>query len=188
MRRAHLTTLITFASVLLLAHDAMAQDAVGTALNKCAAISDDADRLSCYDALAAVLVPADKGSASSAAPVAAAESAAATTAASTVAVTSAAASASGAVPLSDDVGKERIQPQSEQEQTRYASRVEKCEESQSSGQTYFFMDNGQVWKQSKYRRLNFKNCDFDVEISRGSFGYEMHIPSKDRNIRVNRVR
>ena len=188
MRRAHLITLITFSSVILFAHNVTAQNSVGTALNKCAAISDDVDRLSCYDALAAVLVPADTGSASSAAPVAAADPAAASAAASTVAATGAAASASGAVPLSDDVGKERIQPQSEQELTRYASRVEKCEESQSSGQTYFFMDNGQVWKQSKYRRLNFKNCDFDVEITRGSFGYEMHIPSKDRNIRVNRVR
>ena len=50
------------------------------------------------------------------------------------------------------------------------------------------MENGQVWKQSNYRQLAFKNCDFDIEISKGTFGYQMYIPSKDRSVRVARVR
>ncbi|MDX1506900.1 MAG: hypothetical protein R3358_01390 [Woeseiaceae bacterium] len=168
----------------LLSGTATAQDAVGTALNKCAAIDDDADRLSCYDALAAVLAPSgDEGAA-----YVPASTAAVATSASTTAAEAAATTAGAAVPLNDEVGKERIQQPSEQERTRYASHVNKCEESQPSGQTYFFMDNGQVWKQSKYRRLNFRDCDFEVEISKGTFGYEMHIPSKDRSIRISRVR
>lgn len=172
----------------LAAGTAMAQEAVGTALNKCAAISDAADRLSCYDALAAVLSPVgDQGAAY--VPASRAEPAAAQTTAGVAAATTAVAtSQTGAVPLNDDVGKERVQAASEQERTRYASHVTKCEESQPSGQTYFFMDNGQVWKQAKYRRLNFKDCDFEVEITKGTFGYEMHIPSKDRNIRISRIR
>lgn len=184
MRRAQLIALITFASVVLFAQNVAAQNAIGTALNKCAAIGDDGDRLACYDALAAVLVPNDAN--------VAAETAAATSAeygaASAATATSSASTAGGAVPLNDDVGKERVSPQSEQDQPRYASHVNKCEESRSSGQTFFFMDNGQVWKQSKYRRLNFRDCDFDVEITKGTFGYEMHIPSKDRDIRITRVR
>ncbi|MFQ5610383.1 MAG: hypothetical protein ACE5F8_08970 [Woeseiaceae bacterium] len=170
-------TLILTAVALSFVIEARAQDAVGTALNKCAAISEDADRLACYDALAAILVPSEgQPSADVMAPAVATTTAAMAPA------------APGAAPITDAVGKERVDPPSPTEQPRYTATVSKCEESKSSGQTYFFFENGQVWKQSKYRKLNFRNCAFDVEIAKVTFGYEMYIPSKDREIRVTRVR
>ena len=99
-----------------------------------------------------------------------------------------AAPAAGPVPLTDEVGKERIEPIQDEDREKYASRVKSCQESVQSGQTYFTLENGQVWKQSNYRRLGFRNCEFDIEISKGMFGYSMYIPSKDRNIRVTRVK
>ena len=160
--------------VSLIAAPAQSQD-LDKAINSCASITDDNARLTCFDALAAMLgdVPV--------AEVVEAPNAPAAAAAAVVVVATAA-------PLTDDIGKERVEPKDPEEQPRYASHVTACKESIQSGQYYFTLDNGQVWKQSNYRRLGFKNCDFDIEISKGTFGYQMYIPSKDRSVRVARVK
>ncbi len=166
---------------------AQSQD-LGKALETCASIAEDDARLTCFDALAALLVDGqdtEQAVAPTAAPAVVA------VAPAVVAVTPAvvaATSAAGPVPLTDEVGKERIEPQQAEDREKYASRVTSCQESVQSGQTYFMLENGQVWKQSNYRRLSFRECEFDVEISMGTFGYSMYIPSKDRNIRVARVK
>lgn len=163
---AALAALVSF-----IALPAQSQD-LGKALTHCASITEDGARLTCFDALAAMMgdVPA--------------ADATITPAAATAAVVVAATTA----PLTDDIGKERLDPKDPDEQPRYASHVTSCKESIQSGQYYFILDNGQVWKQSNYRRLGFKNCDFDIEISKGTFGYQMYIPSKDRSVRVARVK
>ncbi len=183
--RTWLAALTVFAA--LAAVPAQSQD-LGKALETCASIAEDDARLTCFDALAALLVDGqdtNQAVAPTAAPaIVAAEPAVEAVAPAVVAATSAA----GPVPLTDEVGKERIEPPQAEDREKYASRVESCQESVQSGQTYFTLENGQVWKQSNYQRLSFRNCEFDIEISKGMFGYSMYIPSKDRNIRVTRVK
>jgi len=164
--------LATTVIVSLIAAPAQSQD-LGKAITSCSSITEDDARLTCFDALAAMM--------GEEVPVAAVETAP-TAAAAAVVV------AATAAPLTDDIGKERVDPKDPEEQPRYASHVTACKESIQSGQYYFTLDNGQVWKQSNYRRLGFKNCDFDIEISKGTFGYQMYIPSKDRSVRVARVK
>ena len=181
--RAWASALAIFATVFALS--AHAQD-VGTALNKCAAISEADARLVCYDALAPVLV-GERGESTAAAPAAAPVVAAAAVPAA-ASVVSADELPAAPAPLTDEVGKERIEPKDADERERFAGRVESCQESVQSGQTYFMFENGQVWKQSNYRRLGYRSCEFDVEISKGALGYDMYIPSKDRSVRVARVK
>ena len=161
----------------LIAAPAQSQD-LGKAITSCASITEDDARLTCFDALAAMMGEVPVAEAANA--PAAKNAPAAATAAVVVAAT--------AAPLTDDIGKERVEPKDPEEQPRYASHVISCKESIQSGQYYFILDNGQVWKQSNYRRLGFKNCDFDIEISKGTFGYQMYIPSKDRSVRVARIK
>lgn len=166
-----ITILATTAVLLSLgAIESRAEDSVATAFSKCAGIAEDSARLACYDAVATVLV-SDQGSSAPAGAVAA------TTAA-----------VAGAVPLTDDVGKERVEPKSADEQPRFTANVTACTKSAQSGQYYFTFENGQVWKQSNYRSLSFRSCAFDVEIAKSALGYEMYIPSKERTVRVARVR
>jgi hypothetical protein len=165
-------TLLIAIMFVLSAVPAVPQDAVGTALNKCAGIAEDDARLTCYDALAVVLI-GDQGDSGVVAPA--------------VAVASAA-TPSGPAPLTDAVGKERIEPKKDKEREKFAGQVVSCKESAQSGQTYFVLENDQVWKQSNYRRLGFRDCQFDIEISKNAFGYEMYIPSKDRTVRISRVK
>jgi len=154
----------------LVAAPAQSQD-LGKAISSCASITENDARLTCFDALGAMMGEV---------PIAEATN-------PPVAETAAVVVAATATPLTDDIGKERVDPKEPDEQPRYASRVTSCKESIQSGQYFFTLDNGQVWKQSNYRRLGFKNCDFDIEISKGTFGYQMYIPSKDRSVRVARV-
>jgi len=157
----------------LVAAPALSQD-LDKAITSCSSIAENDARLTCFDALAAMLGDVPEVEAESP------KAPAAATAAVVVAAT--------AAPLTDDIGKERVDPKDPDEQPRYASHVTSCKESIQSGQYYFILDNGQVWKQSNYRRLGFKNCDFDIEISKGTFGYQMYIPSKDRSVRVARIK
>ena len=152
------------------------QGSTSSALNKCAAIEDDGARLVCYDALAEVLVTdSSQLEPPSDAPYVAASA-------------GAVAAVDGPVPLTDDVGKERVDPVEDEEQPRFAATVTSCRKNPQSGQYVFYFENDQVWKQSNYRALSLRNCEFDVEISKNAFGYEMYIPSKDRTVRISRLK
>lgn len=156
-------------------------------MGKCAAIGDDTARLACYDAVASVApapVPA-KPNGPSAAPAAVAATA---TAAAVPAVAEEAVVEKAPGPLTDDVGKERVKGADRGDNPQYSAVVTRCEESPSSGQIYFIMENGQVWKQSNYRRLSLRNCQFEVTLTKDAFGYEIYIPEKDRTVRVSRIR
>jgi hypothetical protein len=163
---------------------ASAQDSVGAALNECAAIEDDAARLACYDALVAVQVD-DQDDAGDVGTVTATT---ATTAVVVADVVTDVVADDAPALLTDDVGRERIEPKSDDDQPRFAASVTSCQKSVQSGQYYFVFENGQVWKQSNYRNLSLRDCAFDVEISKTGFGYQMYIPSKDRTVRVARVK
>ncbi len=187
---------------------------VESGLRECVAIADDEDRLRCFDALAADSEPpappavAEPAAVAAAPPAAAAEAApAAVPEAAPAAVPEAAPAAASeaspaapepaatpavatteAEPISDEIGRSSIKDRDPVEPKKYSARVTKCQENKQSGQYYFFFENGQVWKQSNYQRLRWRNCEFDVTVSKGTFGFDMYIPEKDRTVRVSRIR
>jgi len=207
-----------FAACILAMPSVVSADAIGRALNECAGIANDSDRLKCFDAVAAMAggdepnsEPVTQKSAIEDSAVAAMTSevapdtqqdvdkaaiadavAAPAEDLSDVTGVAAAASASTAqsatVPLTDDFGIERVKGVEREESTEYAAAVTHCERNAQSEQLYFFFENGQVWRQSNYRRLYFRDCRFEVTLAKDRFGYELYIPSKDRTVRVTRIR
>lgn len=145
----------------------LADDPVGASLERCAQIDDDGARLECFDALA----ERHKAAAGDSIPAAPAP-----------------VRATAPVPLTDEVGKARVEGPDYSDEPRFTAHVVSCRKNPQSGQYVFSFENGQVWKQSAYRSISLRNCDFDVEIQKVSFGYDMYIPSKDRTLRIARVR
>lgn len=175
--------------IFLLPLGTYAQDSLSTAFSKCSAIPDDADRLACFDAVASAETAAPEAPESQATLPAESASEAAT-APETAAAPAVPVAATAPVhePIRDEIGKERVKDAEKPEAKKYSATVTRCDENPQSGQTYFFFDNGQVWKQSRYRRLRFRDCDFPVTVAKDGFGYEMYIPDKDRTIRITRIR
>ncbi len=172
--------LTVVAGVLLLsAQSATANDVLPGSLAECASIADDTERLACFDAVA---------SAHSTRPPAAPAAPAQPATPEPPAPASAAPAAAGPTPITDEVGRERVEGGRDEEPPEYSATVTRCEENQQSGQTYFYFENGQVWKQANYRRLRFRECRFDITLTEDNFGYVIYIPSKDRRVRVTRIR
>lgn len=66
-------------------------------------------------------------------------------------------------------------------------RVERCVKGRS-GKYVFYFDNGQVWRQRGNARAKWKECSFDVVISKDAFGYTLVEVGETRKIRIDRVR
>lgn len=144
----------------------------------CQAIAVEADRLDCYDALASSMAPTEAPA------IVPAE-----VPAEVPAVQTAAAPSDKPPPLNDDVSKVSVKGASI-EQPKYSIVVTGCKRSNMEQRTYFYMENGQVWKQSDAGHLRFKNkeCQFEATIEKKAFGWRLRIPSENRVIRVFRVR
>ncbi len=160
-------------------------------LQGCVKETNDAQRLACYDRVSATVSGATESPAP--APAAAAPATPQSVAQPTQAVAPApAAAVSGGKTAEDEVGgyqfrdKETTPEEAEEEAVALRARVVQCQRERGSGSWYFRLDNDQVWKQTDRRRLNFVDCDFDVRILEGGFGYEMHIDGRDGKIRVSR--
>ena len=190
-------------------------DSLARALNGCAGIENDGDRLKCFDAVAAM---ADEGGPATerdvkeaamdtdavatiddeatpasrpdvAEPVAADVVGAEASVSTDVAVAAGAAVAQSApVPLTEDVGLERVKGAEREKPPEYAAVVTRCERHPQSALLYFYLENGQVWKQSSNRRLNYRDCQFEVTLTKDAFGYKLYVPSKDKKVRVTRIR
>ncbi|MDJ0904433.1 MAG: hypothetical protein QNI96_00330 [Woeseiaceae bacterium] len=100
-----------------------------------------------------------------------------------------AAPSSGPQPLTEEVGKEQLSGKSrpDQEPESFRGRVVDCKQD-ASKKWYFYFDNGQVWKQRANARLSNRDCDFEVTITKDSFGYKMQIVGEGKKIRVGRIR
>lgn len=67
------------------------------------------------------------------------------------------------------------------------ARVNRC--SKDSREKYiFYLEGGQVWKQISDKRLNFKDCNFNVSIQKDVFGYKMQAEGGKSKFRVSRIR
>jgi hypothetical protein len=85
--------------------------------------------------------------------------------------------------LPDDLGfEEKKAP----EKKSYRGHVRSCGQ-MSDFRWYFVFDSGQVWKQSGDGSYRFKECDFDVTITKDFFGHKMKIDG-GKSIRVRRER
>jgi len=67
------------------------------------------------------------------------------------------------------------------------ARVTRCEKD-ARKKYYFVFENGQVWKQVSDKRLSYKQCDFEVTITKDFFGYKMQPDGEDRRVSIARVK
>lgn len=135
-------------------------------LQNCRAIENASERLACYDQLA--------DASSSAVPADSVEPEA-TPAATTV---------EPAAPVQEGMPETDWKKKEAEE---FHARVTKCERDPNKKYLFRF-EGGQVWKQVSSRRLSFRNCDFDVVVTKDFFGYEMRIDGENSKIRISRIR
>ncbi|MGB5333844.1 MAG: hypothetical protein WBM64_00980 [Woeseiaceae bacterium] len=139
------------------------------ALQACSAIDDASARLACYDEAVGLPAPAANTKATPAEETAAEETAAEKTL--------------------DDLGAETLPGASRADDKELAvrARVTGCKKD-ARNKYMFFFENGQVWKQSSDKRVYFKDCNFEVTISRDFFGYRMLKDGDKGRIRIARVK
>lgn len=73
------------------------------------------------------------------------------------------------------------------EEFKLQAHVSRCEES-ADGRYYFYLDNNEVWKQTRSYRQRYKDCNFSVTITKDWFGYKMLTNDDERAVRIKRVR
>ena len=92
------------------------------------------------------------------------------------------------VELNDDVGSETLDRRDDERRKEVITgTVVECRQD-ARNDTYFYFDNGQVWKQKTDSRIKFGDCNFDVTITRDFFGYKMQLVGEARRIRISRIR
>ena len=143
----------------------------------CRSIEGSAERLACYDA---ALAP--EPAAPEPAPP---EPAAAEPAPPEPAVAEAEPEV-GPGTLTDDIGLETVKGR-EKEELLVQGYVVRCQKGRS-GKFLFYFDNGQVWRQKDSKRMSWKDCDFEVTISKDVFGYIMTRNGEKRVFRVERLK
>ncbi len=63
--------------------------------------------------------------------------------------------------------------------------VKSCKKSYD-GKWFFIFESGQVWKQVDKVKRRYKDCKFNVTITRDGFGYKMRVEDDPRIIRIKR--
>jgi len=184
---AGLAALVASAAV-----SAAESDSAASAFMKCARISNDGQRLLCYDRLATDLIElgltARGGLPDAASPAAAGATAApapdpeAAQPAATEAPEQAAASGS------DQFGVERMDdaPGTEVDkiQSRYVGEFTGWD-----GKTVFELENGQVWQQSGSGRMTYRVANPMITIKRAFMGsYLLKVEGRNKSVRVKRIK
>lgn len=157
--------------LMLLAVSAVAQaGSLADGVRECSTIENDAARLTCFDGLMV-----EEGATVTQAPDApepVVDVAAAPTAADTI----------GAETL-----RRKDRAAEAEEEISVSTTLTRCTE-RSDGRYVFYFSNGQVWRQSKNDRVRFRDCNFDVTITKDFFGYKMQEDGEKRRIRIKRVK
>ena len=132
-------------------------------MQACAVIDDDTDRLRCYDAIDLPSAP----------------------------TTPAPAPTTAADVTVESIGAEQLpaaRREQEQPEVNVQARVSRCERDASRKKYVFYFEGGQVWKQVSDKRLFFRDCDFNVTVTKDVFGYKMQIDGEKSKIRISRLR
>jgi len=168
----------------LAAMPATAQESLRSGLDKCASISNAAERLFCFDSLAAGKEsPARSSNAATATP-------------------SATMSASSSAPVAAArPTRPRVNPDNagsndfglELEQVREGPQTMTSNYAGTftgwKGDTVFQLENGQVWKQVESGRLSFRAENPVITIRRGWFGaFYLKVEGANKQIRVKRIK
>lgn len=155
-----------------------ADDQVADDLARCSSIDDASARLACYDGLSgrSELARDSSGATaeSSPAPVAAPVPKAVQTSQKAL----------------DDLGSETL-PRKKGEDLKELSvraTVTRCQKDASKKKYFFYFDNGQVWKQLSDKRVFFKDCNFEVTITKDFFGYKMQKDGEKARLRISRIK
>ncbi len=136
-----------------------AEDDIHDEIRRCAAITEASERLSCYDKISVRQSKASEPASEQAVAI----------------------STPPVVPPEDLGANKKVEVPS------VNARVNRC--SKDSRKKYiFYLDGGQVWKQISDKKLNFKDCNFNVSIRKDFFGYKMQAEGSKSKFRVSRVR
>ena len=146
-------------------------------LKTCAKVSDRDARFTCYENLGNRALEDESAAKKSTTKM--------TAQPETAALPAAAETATSKATLPDDKGSSLQMPTQSKEQ--YSGLITSCKRN-ADGDWYFYFDNGQVWKQVDRNRLDLRECNFIVTITRGGFGYVMHLDSGKQKVRVSRRR
>ena len=161
LARHTLIASMLFLSALPLSH---ADPTSSDSLHACSAIDDASVRLACYDEAVGRPAPA-------------------------VNTTATPPPETLAEKTLDDIGAETLPDtsRSEDEELAVRARVTGCKKDERKKYMFFF-ENGQVWRQSSDKRVYFKDCNFEVTISKDFFGYKMLRDGDKGRIRISRVK
>lgn len=143
-------------------------DNLSDRVRECKAIGEDAARLACYDGLISAEV--------SAAPTAPAAP-----------VAEVASPPPAPASLGAETMRQKDRTGEAAEKIEVSATVTRCGEN-PDGRYVFYFSNGQVWKQSKDDRVYFRDCNFDVTITKDFFGYKMQQEGEKRRIRIKRLK
>lgn len=174
-------------------------DSAASAFMKCARISNDGQRLLCYDRLATDLIElgltARGGlpAAPAAAPKSVAGKSAAAPAASPQQTETAPPAAAEAAPeavvsSADQFGVERVEGAAgtdiDKIQSRYVGEFTGWD-----GKTVFELENGQIWQQSGSGRMTYRTVNPMITIKRAFMGsYLLKVEGRNKSVRVKRIK
>ncbi len=188
-------------AVLILAAASATGEDISDALNRCRAIEDETERLTCFDQASGSLATESETATSPAivepapeetAPAVTTTSPATETPAPTPdpapagAASGSAASAAAAGITTEEFGLElkREQEGVQKITARYDGKFTGWK-----GDTLFPLDNGQVWKQIESGRYSYRAERPMIEIKRGIFqSYYLKVKGQNRTVRVTRIR
>lgn len=156
---------------------ARADDGIANKLHGCSSIEDATARLACYDGLG------DRQEPLPVAPGVPVDSPAEPPPVEPAAVDQTADKSL------DDPGSKSASNDSDEkfETVKIRAVVTRCRQDDYK-KYYFYFEDGQVWKQTDRKRVKFKDCNFDVTITKDFFGYKMQQDGEDRRIRIRRVK
>jgi hypothetical protein len=143
----------------------LADDSVTDELRRCASVDDASSRLACYDKLGGRQASTPE---TIAAPAEVGESV--------------------ALPP-DELGSESLHQADDKkdEDAPVIAKVNRCVKD-ARKKYVFYLEGGQVWKQVSDKKLFYKECAFNVTISKDFFGYKMQVDGEKYRFRVSRIR
>ena len=173
--------LVILAFLLLSVAEADDDKALRNEMRRCTSLPSDNARLACFEQLANDVLQTSES------PVETIELESSDTTILALVSEPADGQAGDVKPLTDAVGKENVRRDDSIVNPEYAATVTRCERN-PRGRYYFYFANGQVWKQTNSRRLHFRDCNFEVTVSRDIFGYKMSIAGQRKRIRISRIK
>lgn len=165
----------TFFAATLIAGTAHATDPIAE-LQQCASIASDSERLQCFDALSASFAAsADQPSEAEA------------TASDGMSASLGGSKFEDSPEMDNSIGGAKFEKQENGDEPLATGTVNFCQKS-FDGKWLFIFEGGQIWKQVRSKKRNFKNCGFVANIGKDFFGYYLQPEGSDERTRIERLK